>query len=188
MTKRLVLIGSALFVAVAVAAATIGPGHTSSPSQHAAPAAARDSARTFPSTSPRDPSSGVRAGARAGGDALMLHVVRSYTAHRIDNPYVASTANGIYLIIDVSATNPTGHSVLLNSGEITLELGGARYSPSAAALTALDLTDHATFSNTELEPSATGTGWVAFDVAPAAVDSSPQLCLAGPAAVAAAAC
>jgi hypothetical protein len=119
----------------------------------------------------------VRAAGRALADPLSLHVLRSYTTRAIKNQYVPSTAHGVYLVMDVTATNTTGHAVTFDGGQISLSLDGTRYAPSPDALTALDLTGHSTFAENDLEPSASASGWVAFDVPSGVLTSTAQLCL-----------
>jgi len=119
----------------------------------------------------------------AGGKAhngVSLHVLRSYTAHRIENAYLPATANGVYLIMDVSATNGASHVVALTSLELKLDLGGARYQPDAHGLSALELSGHGLLTATNLAPASTASGWLVFDVPPAAATATPQLCLSQP--------
>lgn len=162
--KRLMLAGLAILVAVlAVGWAFEGPG---SPSAH--------------------PSSGVSIPARArvatsasGPDGLSWRIVASYTARRIVNAYLPpARASGIYLIMDVRTTNGSGHTVVLDSRHLSLDLAGARYPLDAAAVSALELAGHRGLSGTGLGPETTTSGWVVFDVPPTAVASTPRLCLA----------
>lgn len=177
MAKRLFLIGSVLLAAVAAAAFVVAPGHKASTSDVIGS-----------STSPDGSHAHVVAGGRAFSGPLALHVLRSYTTHRIKNQYVPSTAHGVYLVMDVAATNTTGHTVTFDGGQISLNLDGTRYAPSADALTALDLTGHTTFAEDDLGPSASATGWVVFDVPAGSVASSLELCLDAQAGAAQARC
>ncbi len=168
MPKKILLLGSVLLAAFAAATFLVQPSHS--------PSAAGSSDVVGSSTSPDGGTAHVQAGP-AIANPLSLHVLRSYTTHDIKNEYVPSTAHGIFLVMDISATNMTGHAVTFDGGQIRLSLGGTRYRASPAALTALDLTGHTTFSENNLEPSASTSGWVAFDVPAGALASSPHLCL-----------
>src|SRR5579871_6813653 len=170
MPKKLLVVGSFLLVAVIAAAIVVQPNHPST-------TGSAGSGDVRSSTSPDGTQAHVRASGRAIPDPLSLHVVRSYTTHAIRNQYVPSTAHGVFLVMDVTATNTTGHVVAFDGGQISLTLNGTRYSPSPNALTALDLSGHTTFAEDDLEPSASATGWVAFDVPPGVLTSSAQLCL-----------
>jgi Domain of unknown function (DUF4352) len=166
MSKRLFFLGSVLLLAVAVTAVLTRPGGTSS-----------TSSVVRSSTSPDGTPGGLRAGSRAIADPLSLHILHSYTTRQIKNEYVPSTAHGVYLVIDVAATNTTHHLVTFDGGQFSLEIDGTRYIPSTDALTALDVSGHTTFAEDDLEPSASASGWVAFDVPAGALASSPRLCL-----------
>ena len=168
MPRRVFLVGAVLLAAVAATAVLTVPNHSSTAS----------SGVVGSSTSPDGSAAGVKAGSRALADPLSLHVLRSYTTREIKNEYVPSTAHGVYLVIDVSATNTTHHAVTFDGGQISLEIDGTRYVPSADALTALDVSGQTTFAEDDLEPAASASGWVAFDVPADAVTSNPQLCLA----------
>lgn len=168
MPKKIMLLGTVLLAAFAAAAFVVEPGHT--------PSIAGDTSIVGSSTSPDGSKTHIQAG-RAIADPLSLRVLHSYTTHDIKNEYVPSTARGIYLVMDVTATNRSEHAVALDSGQIRLTLGGRRYKVSADALTALDLTGHTTFSASSLLPSASVSGWVAFDVPAGALAERPQLCL-----------
>ncbi len=159
MPRRIFLVGSVLLVAVATTAVLTNSGNGPAAKSGSSAASVVGS-----STSPDGTSSGVQAGARAIADPLTLHILSSYTTHQIKNEYVPSVAQGVYLVVDVSATNTTGHAVAFDGGQISLEIDGTRYTPSADALTALDVSGHATFAEDDLEPSASTSGWVAFDV------------------------
>ena len=178
MSRNLLAIGSLLLVAVVAAALVVQPNNNDSNDKgsNKVSASGATSGVIGSSTSPDGAPAQVRASGRAVADPLSLHVLRSYTTREIKNQYVPSTAHGIYLVMDVSATNEAGHTVTFD-GQIALNLDGTRYSPSTTALTALDLSGHSTFAESDLEPSASTTGWVAFDVPAGAVASNPQLCL-----------
>jgi hypothetical protein len=113
-------------------------------------------------------------------DSLTWRVLSSHTARRIRNQYVGSTASGIYLIVNVAATNRNRRPVPLNRAHAKLEVKGAVYLPDATAVLALDLSGHKTLSySQQLGPRATASVWIAFDVAPSAINSTPQVCLQG---------
>lgn len=171
MPKRVFLVGAVLLAAVAATAVLTAPNHSATGSNSTVGVVGS-------STSPDGTPTGVQAGSRALEDPLSLHILRSYTTHEIKNEYVPSTAHGVYLVVDVSATNTTHHAVTFDGGQISLEIDGVRYVPSADALTALDVSGRTTFAEDELEPATSSSGWVAFDVPAAALASSPQLCLA----------
>jgi hypothetical protein len=156
MDKRLMLVGLViLLIVVAVGWTFERPG---TPAHRAAGQAAS--------------SSGA-----AGAASLRWRIVRSYTARRIVNAYLPPTrANGVYLIMDISTTNGSGHTIVLAPSHVSLDLAGARYQVDAAAVSALELAGHRSLSGTGLGPETTTSGWVVFDVPPAAVAAQPQVC------------
>jgi len=109
-------------------------------------------------------------------DAVTYRILSSDTTRRIENQYLASTAKGIYLIMKLAATNGTGHWVSLSNDQAELEVKGTEYLPDASAINALELGGRNTLPASELGPTTTATGWVAFDVAPTALRSNPRLC------------
>jgi len=104
-------------------------------------------------------------------------VLSSYTAHRIQNEYLPATASGVYLIMDVSATNGASQVVKLTNVQLKVDLGGAKYPPDAHGLSALELSGHGLLTGSNLAPASTRSGWLVFDVPPAAAKATPQLCL-----------
>jgi hypothetical protein len=109
--------------------------------------------------------------------SITWHITGTYTTRRIDNAYgVASVAHGIFLVVNVVASNATAQSIPLDGDYVDLQLAGARYPLEAAAISALELAGHRTLPPT-LAAGATATGSLVFDVPPSAVGSTPQLCL-----------
>ncbi len=109
-------------------------------------------------------------------DAVTWRILNSDTTRRIENQYLGSTAKGIYLIMKIAATNGTGRWLSLSNDQVELEVKGTEYLPDASALNALELGGRNTLPAADLGPTTTATGWVAFDVAPTALRSHPQLC------------
>jgi hypothetical protein len=151
--KRLILVGIAVLV-VALVGASLESNATK-------PASALSTPRgTAPETR-----------------GLVWRVVSARTARRIANQYVPATARGIYVILDVRATNATRHIVSLEGDQLKLDLGQSVYPVDVGAVTALELAGHRTLPHTDLGPRVTSSGWVAFDVAPTATKSRAQLCI-----------
>lgn len=117
-----------------------------------------------------------QAGIRRSG-VLMLRVLSSYTTRRIENEYVPVTAQGTYVIMDVSASNETSHALPLRPALVTLDVGGVEHSLDASALTALELAGHKALATTSLRPDETTAGWVVFDVPPHALRATTSLSL-----------
>lgn len=165
MDKRLMLLGLGILVAVvAIGWAFERPG---TPPRH--PVA---------SPAPRPEASFSNAGSAV---SLRWRIVKTYTTRRIVNAYLPPTrASGVYLIMDISTTNGSGHIVVLDPSHVSLDLAGSHYPVDAAAVSALELAGHRGLSGTGLEPETTTSGWVVFDVPPAAVAARPQLCLDEP--------
>jgi hypothetical protein len=108
---------------------------------------------------------------------MKWQVLTSYTSHRIQNAYVPSTAHGIYVIMNVAATNEASREVMLDSDQIELALGGRRYDLDPHGLSALELAGHGLLAGARFGPAGTATGWVVFDVPPGAATSAAELCL-----------
>ena len=116
-----------------------------------------------------------RAGIMRRSGAVMLRVLSSYTTRRIENEYVPVTAQGTYVIMDVSASNDTSHALPLRPALVTLDVGGVEHSLDASALTALELAGHRALATTSLRPDETTVGWVVFDVPPHALRATASL-------------
>jgi hypothetical protein len=112
-------------------------------------------------------------------DAVTWRVLSSHTARHIENQYLGSTATGIYLIVNIAATNRSNQPLSLSNNQAELKVKGTEYLPDPSALNALELAGRSTLSLTDLGPANTATGWVAFDVAPSAISSNPRLCFHG---------
>jgi hypothetical protein len=141
------------------------------PASRFAGRAAAGPASSSPSTSGRAPAGVIP-------DSLRWHILSSHTTRRIENEYLPpSTAHGVYLIMDVAATNGTSGSVRLDDDQLGLDLDGTEYPLDAAALSSLELAGHKALSGTTLAPEATTEGWLVFDVPRTAITSTARLCL-----------
>ena len=168
MHKKLLLIGSVLLVVVALA--TLG----SSLGRHPAAAPPPGAGAT------RDADATLHAhGASLRVGTVTWRVLNSDTSHRIGNQYLAATATGVYLIVEVAATNSTSRPVTVHSDQVKLEASGNEYRPDPGSLTALELGGHRTLSLADLDPTVTATGWIAFDVPPQVIHSDPRVCFGG---------
>jgi Domain of unknown function (DUF4352) len=108
-----------------------------------------------------------------------LRVLSSSTTTRIVNAYLPPLqATGVFLLLDLAATNTSDDPASLASGELGLWLGGVRYPVDSAALAALELAGHRTLAGAELAPGAATSGWLVFDVPAQAAGDTPQVCLA----------
>jgi Domain of unknown function (DUF4352) len=155
--KKLTVIGAVMLLLDVVAAA----GWAASRSSHASAAG-----RTASSTGD--------ASGQAG--SLSLRILRSYTSRQIKNAYVPVTAKGIYVIMDVAATNNGARVATLSGGGIKLELGGVKYALASGGVQGLELAGHKTLPGATVGPGTTASGWVAFDVPPKSAASVPELC------------
>jgi hypothetical protein len=108
---------------------------------------------------------------------VIWRVVSARTTRRIVNQYVPATARGIFVILDVRATNATRHIVSLEGDQLKLALGRSVYPVDSSAVAALELAGHRTLPHTDLGPRVTSSGLIAFDVAPTATTSRAQLCI-----------
>lgn len=117
---------------------------------------------------------------RLGGAGLTLRVVGSSTAGRIVNEYLPPLeAKGVFLLVEVAASNATGETAVFASGQLGLWLAGVRYPVDSAALAALELAGHRALAGADIAPGATTSGWLVFDVPTDAAGSSPEVCLWG---------
>lgn len=162
-----------LTTGVLLLAAAIGVGAWTGGGQSGSPSAASTAARGA-TRSERGP---LRRVAAAG---LSLRVVGSSTATRIVNEYLPPVeASGVFVLVEVAASNATGETAALAGDELGLRLGGVRYPVDAAALAALELAGHRALAGADLAPGATTSGWLVFDVPTAAAGSTPEVCLSG---------
>jgi hypothetical protein len=168
--KRLFLIGSLILVVDLVVLA----GWWVNRDTHSSPVL---SASVRSPASANGAGSHVRNAQRVVADPLSWRVVSSYTARQIKNEYLPFTAKGIYLIMDVAATNAGGNAVTLNGKSIKLKVGQTEYPLNVNALAGLELSGRKPISGTDLSPARTATGWVVFDVPRTTATSASELCL-----------
>jgi Domain of unknown function (DUF4352) len=170
--KKLLLIGSVFLVVDVLALAGWRVSHSGS--IKTSKTAALSSSR---STTVRAGPSPLRESQRLATEPLTWRVVRSITARHIQNSYVTVTAKGIYLIMDVVATNTSSQGVTLSSKGINLELAGEAYPLDSDGVSGLELAGRRPLNGIQLAPATSAAGWVAFDVPRTAITSKPELCL-----------
>lgn len=88
---------------------------------------------------------------------------------------LGSKANGIYVVVDLSATNNKNESVTLSSEAVSLVAGDKTYSSDTDAEIALSGDGSSTFLLEDLGPGVTLKGTTAFDVAPSVLKQKPEL-------------
>ena len=166
MSRGLVWIGVLMLVVVGVVGWMVTRGKPTSIAAGRAPARSASNSRSTSGAAGVLPSS------------LTWHILSSHTTRRIENEYLpASTARGVYLIMDVAATNGTRNVVALDNDQLDLDLDGTEYPLDATALSSLELAGHRALTAATLGPEATAEGWLVFDVPRAAITSTPRLCL-----------
>jgi hypothetical protein len=167
----MLLAGLVLLTGVVVVGSSLGrhrPGSDSASSVRSGAAAAGSNGRN-----------GERAAAgstSASAGPMTWRVVSFYTAHRIRNQYLDTTARGIYMIVKIAATNGTSRPMAFGADQVRFEAGGTDYAPDPDSVASLELGGHPELSASALGPAATTTGWVAFDVPPSAISPSSQVC------------
>jgi hypothetical protein len=168
--RLILLVGLVLLVGVVAVASSLDR-HDSSPSGRAGASAVGANGASG-------------GGAGSGGSAasaprgtLTWRVVRFYTAHRIENQYLDTTARGVYMIVKIAATNRTGRPMALGADEVSFKAGGTDYAPDPGSVASLELGGHRELSASALGPAATTTGWVAFDVPASAISAHSRVCL-----------
>jgi hypothetical protein len=180
MGKRAIAAGGLLLAVVVAVAVALG-GRTSTPGALSPPRAPAPSvpAATLPAptVTTSTPAPHMRATHRVVADGLAWRIRSSTTTHVIQNEYLPATATGVYLVLDVAATNDGERALVLDPSQLRLELAGSSYAVSASALTALELAGRVTFPATTLAPGASAAGTLVFDVPPAAAGAAPELCL-----------
>jgi Domain of unknown function (DUF4352) len=175
MSKWLILFGAVLLAAV------LAIGWTDGRTTAASSAASVQATQASSTASGQLPIGGkalpIKATRQVETGALTWQILSSATSQLIKNQYLPATAKGLFLILDVAATDSGEAPVLLNGNHIELKLGGAEYAPDSAGDTALNLGGHKLLSDVDLDAGATATGWIAFDIPATADVSSPELCL-----------
>jgi hypothetical protein len=171
--RLMLLVGFVLLAGVVAVGSTLerhGPAAGSARSLRSGAAAVGSS----PTDGERTPSGGSGRVASAG--IMTWRVVSSYTAHRIENQYLDTTARGIYIIVKIAATNGTSRPLAFSADQVSFESGGTDYAPDPGSVASLELGGHPELSASALGPAATTTGWVAFDVPPSAISARSQVC------------
>jgi hypothetical protein len=115
-------------------------------------------------------------GKRVVPATLALRIVRLYSARRIENAYLPAHAKGVYVIMDVAATNGTTANLPLASALIRLVIDQSSYPPSSDGVAGLELSGHKTLASTELPPATTVSRWIAFDIPVSELASPTSLC------------
>jgi len=171
---RLIWIGVLMLVVVGLVGWLVSRGSTRASVATTRPADTGPSARSSSASGSR---AGGRSPAAVAPSSVSWHILASRTTRQIQNEYLPpSTASGIFLIMDVAATNATRDVVTLHDDQVALDIDGSEYPLDSAALSALELAGHKALSGT-LGPEATAAGWVVFDVPRAAIAARPRLCL-----------
>jgi hypothetical protein len=110
-------------------------------------------------------------------DTLTWRVGAVRTASTVGGEYINETANGEFVIVDVSVRNGKDESVTLSGDQATLVAGGKEYSSdTAAALTLSGDTGEESLFLEDLGPDLTQHGTLVFDVPPAALGKRPEVC------------
>jgi len=175
MNRAMLLVGAVLLAGVVAVGATLGQNKAAADSRISLSARASTASEQANATN-RGGTRLVEAGASLRSATTTWRVLSSYTAHRIANAYLDTTANGIYMIVKIAATNSTSRSMTLSVDQVFFDAGGARYAPDPDSITALELGGHPELAVPDLAPEGTTTGWVAFDVPPTALGSDAQVC------------
>lgn len=110
-------------------------------------------------------------------DTIRWELVKARTAKTIgDQQYgLGSKANGIYVIVDLRATNNKNESVTLTSEAVNLVVGEKTYSSDTNAEIALSGSGGNTFLFEDLDPGVTLKGSTAFDVDPSVLQHHSEL-------------
>lgn len=111
------------------------------------------------------------------GGELTMRILRSYTARQIGNQYLESTAHGIYVIVNMAATNGTRRPLSLDVDKLMLKAGNAEYEQDPRSVAALELGGRPGLYVFNLRPTATTSGWLAFDVPSMTLQSSSEVCV-----------
>jgi len=175
MNRAMLLVGSLVLAGVVAVAAGLG-NHTTASGSKSSPSARADATAPRPDGGSLNGTRLVEAGASLRSATTTWRILSSYTAHRIENEYLDTTASGIYMIVKIAATNSTDRPLALSADQVSFEAGGTQYAPDPDSVAALELGGHRGLAIPLLPPDATTTGWVAFDVPPGAISSESEVC------------
>lgn len=119
----------------------------------------------------------VSAGESVIVDTLEWRVVGTATAAELGNEFSKETADGIFAVVKLSVRNGKDESVTINSSQITLQVNDRTYETNSDGTIALQLSsDEEVFFLTDLGPDVTTEASVVFDVPPAVLNQSPEVC------------
>jgi hypothetical protein len=120
----------------------------------------------------------VHVGPKAGVkvDTLTWHVKNAAAMKEIGDQYSGSKANGVYVVVKASVTNGKSDSVTINSDIASLESDGKSYSGDTDGQTAVELSGAKSFFLEDLGPDVSTTGSLVFDVPPALLKKSAEVC------------
>ena len=110
-------------------------------------------------------------------DTVRWSLRHASTAKTIgDQEYgLGAKANGIFVVVDLTAKNNKTESVTLTSEAVSLVAGDKTYSADSNAEIALSGSGANTFLLEDLGPGVSLKGSTAFDVAPSVLHQHPQL-------------
>lgn len=171
--KRLLVVGAVVFVLLVVGALLGDDSATqNTETESATSEVTKNSAETTESTEPEEQTYGIGETVDAGD--LTFTVNGKETATSISTGFseeIPSTGN--YLLVDITVTNNGNESILVDSNSFKLLRGETKYDADGTA-TLYANEDSSSFLLNSLNPEATVTGVVAFDISEESA-SDPEL-------------
>ena len=111
-------------------------------------------------------------------DTLTWQVLGARKAEELGSEFSSESADGVYVVAQLRVHNGKDESVTISSDIATLEVNGKEYKYDSDGTTALTLGGggEETFFLKDLGPDVRTTGYVVFDVPPAALRQKPEIC------------
>jgi hypothetical protein len=109
-------------------------------------------------------------------DTLTWRVAGARRAVALGESFARETADGVYVVVDLSVRNGKDESVTLTGDMITLEAAGKEYSTDSSGTIAAITGSEELFFLKDLGPDVTTRGVAVFDVPPALVGQRPEVC------------
>ncbi len=94
----------------------------------------------------------------------------------LGSEYLGEDADGRFVVVNLSVRNGKDESVTINSGQMTLEANGKTYETDSEGTVAATIDGEDSFLLKDLGPDVTTRGVAVFDVPPAVLSASPEIC------------
>lgn len=109
-------------------------------------------------------------------DTLTWRVLGAHSAQTLGGEFAGETADGIFLVADLSVRNGKDESVTINSDQMKVSVNGKTYETDNDGTVAATLDGAESFFLKDLGPDVSTRGVAVFDVPPSVLKGNPEIC------------